>query len=100
MKKFSQLITETKGESAQSNSLNKLSVKQIEKYLDVADKFISKEANSICKWLIDNNEDYEKKLPKGAENNSLIDFYNKGVPKNEDYKDLYNWIKSVIKSII
>ena len=98
MKKFSQLITETKGERAQSNSLNKLSVKQIEKYLDVADKFISKEAKSICKWLIDNNEDYEKKLPKGAENNSLIDFYNKGVPKNEDYKDLYNWIKSVIKS--
>ena len=98
MKKFSQLITETRGVSAQSNSLNKLSVKQIEKYLEVADKFISDEAKNICKWLIDNNEDYEKKLPKGAENNSLIDFYNRGIPKNEDYVDLYNWIKAVIKS--
>ena len=98
MKKFSQLITETKGVSAQLNSLNKLSVEQIEKYLKVADKFISDEAKHICQWLIDNNADYEKHLPKGPENNSLIDFYNRGIPKNDNYKDLYNWIKTVIKN--
>ena len=63
MKKFSifnEAVKEAKKLDIQPNTLNYLSVEDLDKYLKVAGKFISKEAKSICKWLIDNNEDYEK----------------------------------------
>ncbi|MBQ3415327.1 MAG: hypothetical protein IJH39_08305 [Clostridia bacterium] len=99
MKKFSQLVKESKQQlSIQDDSVNYLSVGEIEKYLELGNKFLSDETKKICKWLIDNNDTYIKKLSTGDSDNALVDFYNAGVPKDSDLKDLYKNIGLVIKS--
>lgn len=97
MKKFSQLIKESKQLSIQDDSVNYLSVAELKDYLEIGSKFLSDETKAICKWLIDNNSTYIKKL-SGKGDNALVDFYNAGVPSDSELKDLYNNIRKVIKS--
>jgi len=101
MKKFSNIITEEKRTvSIQDDSLNYISKAELEKYLDIADKFISKEAKAVCKWLIDNNDTYIKTLAGDGEENALASFFNAGFPKDkgEDLKELYRNILAVSKT--
>lgn len=94
MKKLSQLITEAKEKlDIQEDSLGYASAKDIEKYLEICDKFISDETKEICKFLISHNNTYMTELP-GADNgeNALASFYDNGVPKEEKYKNLYKAI--------
>ena len=100
MRKFTQIITEEKRTiSIQDNSVNYLSKGEIEKYLEIADKFISKESKDICKWLIDNNDTYIKDLSSNKDSeNALADFFNAGFPSDENKKQLYRNIVSVVKS--
>lgn len=98
MKKFSQIVKESKNFKIQNDSVNYLTVEEIESYLKVADKFISDETKYICKWLIDNNEDYVKKLSHKNGGNALVDFYNDGVPSDSSLAELYKSISAVIKS--
>ena len=97
MKKFSQLIKESKQLSIQDDSVNYLSVAELKDYLEIGSKFLSDETKAICKWLIDNNSTYIKKL-SGKSDNALVDFYNTGVPSDSELKALYNNIGKVIKS--
>jgi DNA-directed RNA polymerase specialized sigma subunit len=63
----------------------------LEKYLEITDKFISDEAKYVVKYLIDNNDTYMSELSSDDDNdeNVLASFYNNGVPKQENLKDLY-----------
>ena len=101
MKKFSSIITEEKRTvSIQDDSLNYISKAELEKYLEIADKFISKEAKTVCKWLIDNNDTYIKTLAGKGEENAVASFFNAGFPKDgtDDLKELYRNILTVSKS--
>lgn len=95
MKTYSKLFEAKQTLDIQDNSVNYLSKKQIEDYLSIAGNFISDEAKEICKWLIDNNDTYIKRLGKGGDN-ALADFYNDGVPPTE-LKQLYKLIGTLSK---
>lgn len=98
MKKFSQLVKESKQQlSIQDESVNYLTSEELKKYLEVASSFISPETKKICQWLIDNNDTYVDKLGKNADN-ALEAFYNAGVPKEDELKELYKNIGIVVKS--
>ena len=94
MKTLSQLI-ESRQIEIQDDSINYLTVDELKKYLEIADKFISPEAKYICQWLIDNNKDYIKKLSTGEGDNAIIDFYNNGMPKDPNLKELYSSIAKI-----
>lgn len=100
MRKFSQIITEEKRTiSIQDNSVNYLSKGEIEKYLEIADKFISTEAKNVCNWLIKNNDTYIKDLSSGKDSeNALVDFFNNGFPTEDEKKSLYRNILAIVKS--
>jgi len=98
MKKFSQIVESKKTIEIQDDSVNYLSVSQLKKYLEIANKFISEATKNICNWLIDNNSTYIKKLSTGDSDNALVDFYNAGVPSDAELKKLYSWIGEVSKS--
>lgn len=94
MKKFSQLL-ESKTIEIQEDSVNYLSTAELKKYLEIADKFISQETKDICNWLIDNNSSYIKTLSTGDSDNALVDFFNKGLPKDSSLRSLYANIAKV-----
>lgn len=99
MKKFSEfVIKESKKIEIQEDTVNYLSAAQIEKYLKIADKFISKEAKAVCKWLIDNNQTYIKDLSTGETDNAITDFFNKGIPSDSTLKELYSNITKINNS--
>lgn len=82
----------------QSNSINYLNETDLKKYLDVAGKFLSVETKDIVNWLIVNNDSYIADLSTDDEENAIAGFYNAGTPKQENLKELYNAIDTVVKS--
>lgn len=96
MRRLSQIKESQSVLEIQENSVNHLTKQQIEKYLVIADKFISSEAKYVCKWLIDNNSDYVKRFSKGGDN-ALVDFFNAGVPNEKSLLELYDSIKKLNK---
>lgn len=77
MKQFSRIVegTEsTKQINVREEALNYISVEDLEKYLEIANKFISKEAKEVCQWLIANNGTYIKDF--GKKGNALENFFN------------------------
>lgn len=92
MKKFSQVFEAAKPKlDIQDDTINYISVAELKKYLEICDKFISDEAKSIVKYLIDNNANYVKELSNGDSDNTLAAFYDAGVPNTNDetLKELY-----------
>lgn len=92
MKKFSQVFEAAKPKlDIQDDTINYISVAELKKYLEICDKFISDEAKSIVKYLIDNNANYVKELSNGDSDNALAAFYDAGVPNTNDetLKELY-----------
>lgn len=89
MKKLSTLFEAKQNLDIQEDSLNYVSVADLQKYLKICDKFLSPEGKEVCQWLIDNNSSYMKKF--GGEN-ALATFYNAGVPKDAELKPLYRAI--------
>ena len=97
MKRFSQFINEARSRiSVQKGALNKLTVSELEKYLEVANNFISADTKFICKWMIEHADDFDKTLPKGEQKNSIADFFN-SKPDTEHTK-LYAAVNEVYKS--
>lgn len=98
MKKFSQiLINEAKQILAQKDAIGIISTPRLEKYLQIADKFISDEAKYVCKWLV-THEDWIKDMKKKKSTNPLVDFYNAGVPKDTSFSELYKMIGTLNKN--
>ena len=92
MKKFSQIIKESVQIEAQEGAIGTVSKAKLEKYLDVAAKFISDETKAICQWLI-SNESWLKTNSK-ANANPLVTFFNSGKPKDKSMEPLY---KNMVK---
>ena len=63
MKNLTERINEAKQKlEIQDDSINFIDKKDLEKYLEVAGKFLSEESKAIVNWLSENNKDYVKKL--------------------------------------
>lgn len=98
MKKFTQFIAEAKQKlEIQDESINKISPEKLEKYLEIAKKFLSEEAKNIVNYLID-NPNYVDELAGPNAENALATFYNNGIPKTPALKELYSWVGKVVKA--
>ena len=101
MRNFS-VFNEAKSEqklNIQNNTINYISVADLKTYLEIADKYLSNESKEIINWLIVNNETYLHDLdPEMEADNALAAFYDKGVPKTDDLKELYKCIGVVKKA--
>ena len=99
MKKVSQIITEAKVKlDIQDDSINYIPKTDLESYEKVASQFLSPETKYIISWAKDNEAKYNKMVKASKGSNWLADFYNAGVPKDADMKDLYKSVGSVIKA--
>ena len=97
MRRLSQIDESQSVLEIQDNTVNHLTKAQLEKYLQIADKFISADGKYVCKWLIDNNSKYLKELSKGGDN-ALADFYNSGMPNDKSLQDLYKALRKLQKA--
>lgn len=98
MKKFSQiLINESKQITAQGDAIGIISTARLEKYLQIADKFITDEAKYVCKYMI-THEDWIKEMKKNGSTNPIVDFYNAGKPQEATLVELYKTIEKLNKS--
>jgi len=98
MKNFSEFNEAKKAEelNIQDDTINYANVEDLKSYLTIANKYLSPETKEIIDWLIVNNETYLHDLdPKGTAENALAAFYNRGVPSEEDLKELYKCIGKV-----
>ena len=92
MKKFSQVFEAAKPKlDIQDDTINYISAAELNKYLEICDNFISDEAKSVIKYLIDNNANYIKELSNDNSENALAAFYDADIPStnNETLKELY-----------
>lgn len=97
MKKFSQiLIKEAKQINAQKDALGIISTARLEKYLKIADKFITDEAKFVVKFMI-THEDWIKEMKKNGSTNPIVDFFNAGMPKDQSMAEFYKTISKLNK---
>jgi len=100
MRKFSEINEARKAEglNIQEDTINYINVNDLKSYLEIANKFLSNEAKDIINWLIVNNKTYLHDLDPDMEaENALAAFYDKGIPKKEDLKELYKCIGTLAK---
>lgn len=100
MRNFSQINEARKAEglNIQKDTINYINVDDLKSYLSIASKFLSDEAKEIVNWLIVNNKTYLHDLdPKMDAENALAAFYDRGIPKEEDLKELYKYIGILAK---
>lgn len=98
MKNFSEFNEAKKAEelNIQDDTINYANVEDLKSYLTIANKYLSPETKEIIDWLIVNNKTYLHDLdPKGTAENALAAFYNRGIPSEEDLKELYKCIGKV-----
>lgn len=100
MRKFSQINEARKAEglNIQEDTINYINANDLKSYLEITNKFLSNEAKDIINWLIVNNKTYLHDLDPDMEaENALAAFYDKGVPKKDDLKELYKCIGTLAK---
>ena len=98
MKNFSQINEARKAESLniQDDTINYINADDLKTYITIAGRFLSDETKEIINWLIVNNETYLHDLdPEMSADNALAAFYDKGIPKENDLKELYKCIGKV-----
>lgn len=97
MKTLTRLVAENEQKlEIQENSLNYIPTEQLKQYLSIANKFLSEDAKNIINWLIE-HPNYVKELANGNSKNALATFFNNGTPTQQGFKDLYRWMKNVVK---
>lgn len=98
MRNFSQINEARKAEclNIQDDTINYINSDDLKSYLTIAGKFLSEETKEIIDWLIVNNETYLHDLDPDMEaDNALAAFYDNGIPKDNDLKELYKCIGKV-----
>lgn len=80
------------------NTINYISSGDLKKYLEVANNFLSPEAKDIINWLIVNNDTYISDLSTDDDENALAGFYKAGVPLQDNLKELYKLLGTLIKT--
>ena len=82
MKNLSTVITESSNKKTKiegvKNSINFISVEDLNKYLESADACLSEEAKEIINWLKVNNKTYISELSTDDDENAIVGFYKKG----------------------
>lgn len=98
MKTFSQfkVINESAQISAQEGALGIISTAKLEKYLEIADKFISDEAKKICKYMIE-HEDWIKEMKKTS-NNPILTLFNSTKPTDKGLLEIYKAVEKLNKA--
>ena len=98
MKKLSQIINEAKKKlDIQDDTINYISTPELQKYMEIADKFLSEDSKNVISWLIDHPNYVEDLASKNA-NNALATFYDNGIPTTPVMKELYRWVGNVVKN--
>lgn len=98
MKKLSQIINEAKKKlDIQDDTINYISTPELQKYVEVANKFLSEDSKNVISWLIDHPNYVEDLASKNA-NNALATFYDNGIPTTPMLKELYRWVGNVVKN--
>ena len=98
MKKLSQIINEAKKKlDIQDDTINYISTSELQKYMEIADKFLSEDSKNVISWLIDHPNYVEDLASKNA-NNALATFYDNGIPTTPVMKELYRWVGNVVKN--
>ena len=98
MKKLSQIINEAKKKlDIQDDTINYISTPELQKYMEIADKFLSEDSKNVISWLIDHPNYVEDLASKNA-NNALATFYDNGIPTTPMMKELYRWVGNVVKN--
>ena len=95
MRKFSAINEARKSNelNIQEDTINFINVEDLDKYLEIAKKYLSDEAKQIIDWLKANNDTYLHDLdPDMTADNALAAFYNRGIPEKENLKELYKCI--------
>ena len=96
MKKLSQIINEAKQKlDIQDDTINYISTPELQKYMEIANKFLSEDSKNVISWLIDHPNYVEDLASKNA-NNALATFYDNGVPTTPMMKELYRWVANVV----
>lgn len=99
MRSISEVINEAKAKiNIQDNTIGNISAEKLDKYTEVAQRFLSPETQGIIMWVKDNEEEVKEMVKKAGDNNWLAEFYNAGVPKDEKKKSLYKAIGTIIKN--
>ena len=98
MKKLSQIINEAKKKlDVQDDTINYISTPELQKYMEIADKFLSEDSKNVISWLIDHPNYVEDLASKNA-NNALATFYDNGIPTTPMMRELYHWVNNVVKN--
>ena len=98
MKKLSQIINEAKKKlDVQDDTINYISTPELQKYMEIADKFLSEDSKNVIRWLIDHPNYVEDLASKNA-NNALATFYDNGIPTTPMMRELYRWVNNVVKN--
>lgn len=98
MKKVTDSLNNRQKFKIPENSINYINATDLKKYLDVANKFISDETKELVNWLIVNNDSYISDLSTDDDENALAGFYKAGVPEQENLKELYRLLGTIIKA--
>ena len=95
MKKLSQIF-EAKID-IKVETINFIDKSDLQKYLEIVDRFISDDAKTVIKYFIDHN-DYVEKFGNGDSKNAIANFYNGPVPRDEKLKEVYKCIGKLNKA--
>lgn len=104
MKNLSTVITESSNKKTKiegvKNSINFISVEDLNKYLESADACLSEEAKEIINWLKVNNKTYISELSTDDDENAIVGFYNKGKKEIESgaLKELWDKINVLVQA--
>lgn len=83
---------------AEENSINYISVEDLKKYLEVADKFLSTESKQAIQYLIVNNSTYITDLSSDSDENAIVGFYNSKKPTKENDAAFWDLLHTIAKT--
>lgn len=84
--------------TAEENSINYISIDDLKKYLEIADKFLSSESKQVIQYLIVNNSTYITDLSSDTEENVIVGFYNSKRPTDEKLSTLWDLLHTIGKT--
>ena len=96
MKRFSNIKEGFKTLDVQDNTINSVKSEDIQKYLEIARKFLSEEGLYVCGWLI-SHENYEEELNCPEGKNALEFFFSQGHPNEKKLQKLYKSLEKLDK---
>lgn len=98
MKNFSNFFEAKNTLKVNKDAIGYISAEDLKKYMEVAKAFLSENSKIVIDYLIVNNTSFISELGTDDEENALAGFYNAGMPKKENLKELWKALDEVVKS--